>query len=91
MQTKLFIGGEFVDALAGGTIEVLNPFDQSKLADVAEARAEDVDRAVAAAGAAFPGWSRTSPSERGRLLLALASAIEDSAGQPNVVVDHSVG
>jgi len=81
MQTKLFIGGEFVDAIAGGTIEVSNPFDQSKLADVAEARAEDVDRAVAAAAAAFPGWSRTSPSERGRLLLALASAIEDNAGR----------
>jgi acyl-CoA reductase-like NAD-dependent aldehyde dehydrogenase len=81
MQTKLFIGGQFVDALAGGTIEVVNPFDQSKLADVAEARAEDVDRAVDAAWAAFPAWSRTSASERGRLLLALASAIEANAGR----------
>jgi len=81
MQTKLFIGGEFVDALAGGTIEVGNPFDQSTLAHVAEARAEDVDRAVDAAWAAFPGWSRTSASERGRLLLALAGAIEANAGR----------
>jgi aldehyde dehydrogenase (NAD+) len=81
MQTKLFIGGEFVDGLAGGTIEVLNPFDGSKLADVAEARAEDVDRAVDAAGAAFPSWRRTSASERGRLLLALASAVEANAGR----------
>jgi len=81
MQTKLFIGGEFVDGLAGGTIEVTNPFDQTKLADVAEARAEDVDRAVDAAAAAFPAWSRTSASERGRLLLALAGAIEANAGQ----------
>jgi aldehyde dehydrogenase (NAD+) len=81
MQTKLFIGGEFVDGLAGATIEVLNPFDQSKLADVAEARAEDVDRAVDAAAAAFPGWARTSASERGRLLLALSSAIEAHAGR----------
>jgi aldehyde dehydrogenase (NAD+) len=79
MQTKLFIGGEFVDGLAGGTIDVVNPFDQGKLAEVAEARAEDVDRAVDAAWRAFPAWSRTSPSERGRLLLALASAIEANA------------
>jgi aldehyde dehydrogenase (NAD+) len=81
MQTKLFIGGEFVDGLAGGTIEVINPFDQSKLADVAEARAEDIDRAVDAAARAFPAWSRTSASERGRLLLALASAVEANAAR----------
>jgi aldehyde dehydrogenase (NAD+) len=81
MQTKLFIGGEFVDGLAGGTIEVLNPFDGTKLADVAEARAEDVDRAVDAAARAFPAWSRTAPSERGRLLFALSSAVEASAAQ----------
>jgi aldehyde dehydrogenase (NAD+) len=81
MQTKLFIGGEFVDGLAGGTIEVVNPFDQTKLADVAEARAEDVDRAVDAAARAFPAWSRTAPSERGRLLFQLAGAIEASAAR----------
>jgi len=81
MQTKLFIGGEFVDGLAGGTIPVTNPFDQSRLADVAEARAEDIDRAVDAAARAFPAWRRTSASERGRLLLALASAIEANAGR----------
>src|SRR4051812_2224423 len=81
MQTKLFIGGEFVDALAGGTIDVLDPFTQDKLADVAEARAEDVDRAVDAAATAFPAWARTSASERGRLLLALAQAIEANAAR----------
>jgi aldehyde dehydrogenase (NAD+) len=81
MQTKLFIGGEFVDGLAGGTIEVINPFDGEKLADVAEARAEDIDRAVDAASAAFPAWAKTSASERGRLILALAQAIEANAGK----------
>src|SRR5262245_11825848 len=81
MQTKLFIGGEFVDAIAGGRIEVINPFDQGKLAEVAEGRAEDIDRAVDAAARAFPAWSRTAPSERGRLLLALAGAIEASGAR----------
>jgi aldehyde dehydrogenase (NAD+) len=79
VQTRLFIGGEFVDSLDGATFEVLNPHDGSKLADVAEARAADVDRAVAAAAAAFPEWSSTSASERGRLLLRLADAIEEHA------------
>ena len=77
MQTKLFIGGEFVDAVDGGTVEVLNPHDCSVLADVAEARQADVDRAVAAAKAAADGWRTTPAAERGRLLLRLADLIEE--------------
>jgi aldehyde dehydrogenase (NAD+) len=50
--SRLFIGGEFVDGVDGATIEVLNPHDCSVLTEVAEARADDVDRAVAAAAAA---------------------------------------
>jgi aldehyde dehydrogenase (NAD+) len=81
VQTRLFINGGFVDSAAGGTIEILNPHDCSVLAEVAEARAEDVDRAVAAAEQAFPGWAATPAAERGRLLLRLADAIEgDSEG-----------
>jgi aldehyde dehydrogenase (NAD+)/betaine-aldehyde dehydrogenase len=81
MQTRLFIGGAFVDAVDGGTVEVLDPHDCSVLAEVAEARADDVDRAVAAAQAAFPAWSRTPAAERGRLLLRLADAIEANADE----------
>jgi acyl-CoA reductase-like NAD-dependent aldehyde dehydrogenase len=81
VQTRLFIGGEFVDAVDGATIEVLDPHDCSVLAQVAEARVPDVDRAVAAAGAAFPAWSRTAAAERGRLLLRVADAIEAHADE----------
>jgi aldehyde dehydrogenase (NAD+) len=81
MQTRLYIGGELVDALDGATIEVLNPHDNGKLADVAAAGAADVDRAVAAARSAFPAWSRTAASDRGRLLLRLADAIEAHADE----------
>ena len=63
MQTRLFIGGEFVDAADGATIDVLNPHDNSKIADVAEAKAADIDRAVAAAQTAFPTWGRTPAAE----------------------------
>ena len=79
MQTRLFIGGEFVDALAGGTVDVRNPHDGSLLAEVAEARAADVDRAVEAAQAAFPAWAATPAAQRGRLLGRLADAIEAHA------------
>ncbi|HZA20663.1 MAG TPA: aldehyde dehydrogenase family protein [Actinomycetota bacterium] len=79
MQTKLAIGGEFVDALDGSTFDVFNPHDGSKLADVAEAKPRDVDRAVEAAQAAFPGWRRMAAAGRGRLLLKLADAVEARA------------
>jgi aldehyde dehydrogenase (NAD+) len=79
VQTKLAIGGEFVDALDGSTFDVFNPHDGSKLADVAEAKPRDVDRAVEAAQAAFPGWRRMAAAGRGRLLLKLADAVEARA------------
>jgi aldehyde dehydrogenase (NAD+) len=81
MQTRLYIGGELVDALDGATMEVLSPHDDSKLADIAAAGAADVDRAVAAARSAFPAWSRTAASDRGHLLLRLADAIEAHADE----------
>jgi aldehyde dehydrogenase (NAD+) len=79
VQTKLYIDGEFTDGQDGRSIEVVNPADGTVLAMVAEARAEDVDRAVAAAQRAFPRWAARPAAERGRLLLALADAIEGHA------------
>jgi len=76
MQDRLFIGGEFVDALDGGEVEVLDPHDCSVLTSIAEARAADVDRAVEAAKGAFDGWRRMPAADRGRILLRLADAIE---------------
>jgi aldehyde dehydrogenase (NAD+) len=80
-QTRLFIGGEFVDAAGGGTIEVLNPHDNSKLAEVAEARDADIDKAVTAARKAYPAWRDLAAADRGRLLLKLADAIEAGADE----------
>jgi acyl-CoA reductase-like NAD-dependent aldehyde dehydrogenase len=81
LQDRLFIGGEFVDALDGATFETLNPHDGSVLAAVAEAGAADIDRAVESAAAAFPAWSALQASARGRLLLKLADAIESAADE----------
>jgi aldehyde dehydrogenase (NAD+)/betaine-aldehyde dehydrogenase len=79
MQNRLFIGGEFVDAVGGDHIEVFNPHDCTLITEIAEARAADVDLAVAAAQSAFPSWRRTSAADHGRLLLRLADAIEANA------------
>ncbi|HEX4136611.1 MAG TPA: aldehyde dehydrogenase family protein [Bryobacteraceae bacterium] len=79
IETRLFIGGEFVPAAEGGSIPVYNPHDNSLLARVAEATPVDIDRAIAAARKAFPAWKRMAAADRGRLLLKLADAIEADA------------
>src|SRR5437764_14103991 len=71
---KLFINGEFVDALQGKTFETHNPATGEIITHVAEAGAEDVELAVRAARAAFEegsAWRKMTPRDRGRLLWKL--------------------
>jgi phenylacetaldehyde dehydrogenase len=77
----LLIGGRWVPAAAGESFAVENPATEEVIAHVGRGRAEDVNRAVAAARRAFESgpWRRTNPSERGRLLWALADRIEAHA------------
>jgi acyl-CoA reductase-like NAD-dependent aldehyde dehydrogenase len=79
IQSRLFIDGEFVDGEGGARIPVFDPHDNALITEVAEAKAADIDRAVAAARRAFPEWARVAAADRGRLLLRLADAIEASA------------
>ena len=81
IQHKLFIDGEFVDAADGATMEVLNPHDNSLIAEVAEGGEADIDAAVAAAARAFPAWRDMAAAERGHLLLKLADAVERNADE----------
>jgi aldehyde dehydrogenase (NAD+) len=91
IQDRLFIGGRFVDALDGATFESRNPHDDSVLAHVAEAAPADIDRAVAAASAAFPAWTRRPAAERGRLLLKLADRIEEAAQELSTLESLDTG
>jgi aldehyde dehydrogenase (NAD+) len=76
IESRLFIGGEFVDSVEGGRIPVYNPHDNSLICEISEAGPADVDKAVAAARKAFPAWKKMAAAERGRLLGKLADAIE---------------
>jgi 1-pyrroline dehydrogenase len=76
-----FIGGSWVDSASGGKLDVVNPANGRVIAQVPQSSAEDVDRAVKAAAAAFQGWSRTTPAERMGMLLKLADAIEANADE----------
>src|SRR3712207_3543386 len=88
-----FIGGVFVDASADDTSAVVNPATGEALADEPLSSAEDVDRAVAAAKAAFESFGQTTPADRATMLLRLADVLDehgdeiadlevDNAGKP---------
>ncbi len=81
MRTEHFIGGEFVAAASGRCFPVENPATEEVLAEVAEAGAEDVDRAVAAARACFESdaWQKLEPRQRGRMLAKAADLLEERA------------
>jgi betaine-aldehyde dehydrogenase len=72
--TQLLIGGELV-AGDGPPLEVENPFDESVIATVGSASAEQVAAAVAAAERAAPAWAAMPAAERAELLHALADRL----------------
>ena len=76
-----FIDGEFVDAAEGATEDVLNPATGEVIAEQPLSGEEDVNRAVAAAKRAFPGWAATPPGERADALFKLADALADHADE----------
>ncbi len=72
----LFINGESSEASGGELKELTEPATGEPLAKVAMANEADIDRAVEAARTALDGdWGRTAPTERSRLLHALADAL----------------
>ncbi|MFK0281348.1 5-carboxymethyl-2-hydroxymuconate semialdehyde dehydrogenase [Streptomyces sp. NPDC090499] len=71
-----WIGGELLDAADARTFEVIDPVSNSPYTKAAAGGTEDVDRAVAAARAAFPAWSRLSNRARATTLNRIADAVE---------------
>ncbi len=89
---RMLIGGEWVEAQSGETFETINPSTGELIANVASAGEADVDRAVAAARAAFEGpWAKVKPDERTRLLLKLADLIEANADELALLETLDVG
>ncbi|TYC56039.1 aldehyde dehydrogenase family protein [Zoogloea oleivorans] len=78
---RMLIGGEWVDALAGQTLPVVDPADGETFCRVPAGEAADIDRAVQAASRAFESgdWPKMRPVDRERLLLKLADLLEANA------------
>ena len=86
-----FVGGEFVDAAEGGTMEVLNPSTGEVVAEVPRGTQADVDRAVEAAKTAWPEWREATPAERAELLLKLADLIDQHTDELAEIESQNVG
>jgi betaine-aldehyde dehydrogenase len=94
MADKAFrnvINGELVDAASGETYDVLDPTTGEVYATAPMSGKEDVDRAYAAAGAAFEGWGGSTPQDRSNALLKLANAIEARVDEINAVECKDTG
>ncbi|MGW4752836.1 aldehyde dehydrogenase family protein [Streptomyces chartreusis] len=71
----MYIDGAWRPATGGDVIEVVNPADERVIGQVPAGTAADVDTAVRAARAAFPGWAATPPAERAARLAALRDVL----------------
>ena len=89
MKTKLFINGQWVEG--DGRISVIDPSDESVIAEVSTAGDKECDAAVAAAHAAFPSWSKTAPRMRAEILRKAFEIMVDEADEIAKIISRENG
>jgi acyl-CoA reductase-like NAD-dependent aldehyde dehydrogenase len=87
---KMWIGGKPVAAESGKTYKAINPANGEEIAEIPSGDTAEVDKAVEAARRAFPLWSKKTQNERSRILLRIASVLQEHAAElANLdVIDH---
>ena len=73
---KMFVGGQWVDAVSGATFDDLNPYTGEVYAHVPKGDARDADRAMAEAYSARKLWANTPPGDRARVLYKASELLE---------------
>jgi aldehyde dehydrogenase (NAD+) len=91
VHDRLYIGGQWVQATGDETIDVVNPYTEEVIARIPAGTAADVDRAVAAARAAFPGWAATPVEQRATLLDAVAERLSERGDELAAIIASEVG
>jgi aldehyde dehydrogenase (NAD+) len=77
---ELFIGGKWVAPSEGKYFATINPANEEKLADIAEANAKDVDKAVRAAREAYDKyWRKMAPSDRAKYIFRISRMLQEKA------------
>jgi succinate-semialdehyde dehydrogenase / glutarate-semialdehyde dehydrogenase len=88
---QLFVGGEWRDAGEGGTLTVEDPATGEALCEVADARPEDADAALAAAVEAQGEWAEHPPRERGEILRRAFEALMDRQEELGLLMTLEMG
>src|ERR1700677_2732119 len=91
VRDKIYINGAWVPSTGKGSLYVIDSATEEVFATIPEGTAEDVDKAVEAAAAAFPGWAATSREERGKLLTRIGEALGARTDEIAQVISHEVG
>jgi len=84
--TKLFIDGQWVDAISGKTFATIDPSTEEVIAQIAEGDKADVEKAVAAARKAQPDWAARPASERAKLLYRVGRLLQEHARELAVLL-----
>jgi acyl-CoA reductase-like NAD-dependent aldehyde dehydrogenase len=92
-ETRLFIGGEFVDAVDGGTFDNISPVDGSVINQCAAGQEADINKAVAIAKASFKSgeWSRLAPRERMAIMYRWAELIAENGAELSLMDSIDMG
>jgi len=90
-MAKMFIAGQWADALSGETYEVRNPANGQVVDTAPAAGRADVDAAVATAQAAFKGWAETSPDDRAALIRKGLQLVEAHAKEITALLTAEQG
>jgi acyl-CoA reductase-like NAD-dependent aldehyde dehydrogenase len=90
-EYKMYINGEWVDALDGEAYDDLNPYTGDIFARAPAGKRADAKRAVEAAAAALPGWSHTLPAERQALFLKAADILEKKKDEIVTILAEETG
>ena len=88
---QLYIDGSWVAPAGTDTLEVIDSTTEEVFATIPDGAPADIDRAVAAAKAAFPAWSEEPAAERGKLLRRVAEELEARRDEIAEVITHEVG
>jgi acyl-CoA reductase-like NAD-dependent aldehyde dehydrogenase len=91
VRKELYIGGRWVQPGGDGDIDVIDSRTEDVMGRVPRGGGADVERAVAAARAAFPAWSRTPIADRAAALRALADGLEARGEQLAEMMSREVG
>ncbi|HEX5610961.1 MAG TPA: aldehyde dehydrogenase family protein [Solirubrobacterales bacterium] len=91
VRDKIFIGGEWVEPSGTEPIEVVNATTEEVMGTIPSCTAEDADRAVAAARAAFDSWSQSPREERAAYLNAIAAGLGERLEEIAATITQELG